>query len=74
MSRRRLDLDENATFVGILLGLVVGAACALLRIERRGAVRRKDLIQFRAATTELEIEASIREAKKMARARFEEDA
>ena len=72
MSRRRLELDENATFIGILLGLLVGAVYALLRIERRGAVRRKDLTQFRAATTELEIEASIREAKQLARARLEE--
>ncbi len=72
MSRKRPELDENTTFIGILLGILVGAVYTLLRIKQRGAVRRKDLMQFGAGTSELEIEASISEAKQMARARLED--
>ncbi len=67
------ELDENATFAGILLGLVFGALYALLHIRQRGAVRRKDLTQFRAGTTELEMDTSINEAKLKARDRLEGD-
>ena len=73
MSRRRPELDENATFVGILLGIVLGALYALLHIKQKGSVRRKDLTQFGAGTAEVEIEASLKEAKRMARSRLAED-
>ena len=65
------DLDESATFVGILLGIVIGAVCALMRIKHKGAVRRKDLTQFGAGTAEVEMQASLDEAKQIARSRFE---
>lgn len=65
------DLDENATFAGILLGLLLGALYAFLHIKRSGPVRRRDLTQFGAASAELEIEASITEAKAKAKARLE---
>ena len=50
MRLKQPDLDENATFAGILLGLVIGALYALLNIRQRGAVRRRDLTQFGAGT------------------------
>lgn len=71
MSRRRLELDDHTTFIGILLGLVAGALYAIMRISKRGAVRRKDLTQFGAGSTELEIDASISEAKRRAQERLE---
>ncbi len=71
MSRKRPKLDDGATFVGILLGLVIGSLWAQTRIKRKGAIRRKDLTQFGAGTAEIEIEASLREAKRRAKARQE---
>ena len=71
MSRKPLELEDQTTCLGILLGLVLGALYALMRISKRGAVRRKDLTQFGAGTTELEIDASISEAKRRAKARLE---
>ncbi len=64
-------LDDSAAFVGILIGLVIGALYALLRIKQKGAVRRKDLTQFGAGTAEVEMEGSLNEAKQRARARLE---
>ena len=71
MRPKRSDLDDSATFVGILLGLVLGAIYALLHIKRSGATRRRDLTQFGAASAEQEIEASISEAKAKAKSRLE---
>lgn len=65
-------LDDNATFAGIVLGMVLGALFALLRITKRGAVRRRDLTQFGAPSTELETKAAIDEAKQQARAWLED--
>ncbi|MYD10668.1 MAG: hypothetical protein F4X02_11580 [Chloroflexi bacterium] len=65
-------LNENATFAGIVLGMICGAIYALLHITKRGAVRRRDLTQFGAASAELESKAAIDEAKTQARARIEE--
>ena len=73
MKPKRFDLDENATFVGILLGLIVGALYALLHIKRSGPTRRRDLTQFGAASAELEIEAIISDAKAKAKTRLERD-
>lgn len=72
MSPKRLELDENAAFAGILLGMLIGALYALLHIKQKGSVRRKDLTQFGAGSAELEIEASLNEAKELARARLNE--
>ena len=66
------QLNENATFAGILLGMVLGAIYTLLRITKRGAVRRKDLTQFGAGTAELEMNAAIHDAKQQAKARLED--
>ena len=66
------ELSENATFAGILLGLILGAVYTMLRASKRGAVRRRDLTQFGAATAELETEAAIKDAKQQARARLED--
>lgn len=73
MSRRRLELDDHTTFIGILLGLVAGALCTGMRISKCGAVRRRDLAQFGAGSIELEIDASISEAKRRAKERQEGD-
>ena len=72
MSPKGSELDDSATFVGILLGIVIGALYALLRIKQKGAVRRKDLTQFGAGTAELEMEASLKDAKQLARSRMKE--
>ena len=72
MNLKPPELDESATFVGMLLGLVIGALYTLMRNKRRGATRRKDLLQFGAGTAELEIEASLTEAKRKARSRLAE--
>lgn len=69
MSRKRPELDDGAAFVGILVGIVIGLLYALLHIKQKGRVRRKDLTGFGAGTAEVEMEASLQEAKKLARAR-----
>lgn len=65
-------LNENATFAGIVLGMIFGAVFTLLRITKRGVVRRKDLTQFGAASAEIETKAAIKEAKEQAKARLED--
>ena len=70
---KRFDLDENATFAGILLGILLGAVFAILHIKRSGPTLRRDLTQFGAASAELEMQASIKEAKDKAKARLETD-
>lgn len=72
MSRRRIDLDDGATFAGIIVGMVIGALYTLFHIKRKGAVRRKDLTQFGAGTAEVEMEASLRQAKRLAKSRMDE--
>ncbi len=70
MKLSRPQLDDSATFIGILLGIVIGALYALLHIKQKGAVRRKDLTQFGAGSAEVEMDASLEEAKRMAKARL----
>ncbi|MCY3914843.1 MAG: YtxH domain-containing protein [Chloroflexi bacterium] len=70
MKLNRPQLDDSATFVGILLGIVIGALYALLHIKQKGSVRRKDLTQFGAGSAEVEMEASLEEAKRVAKARL----
>ena len=69
MSRKEPILDAGAVLAGLMLGLVIGAGYALLRIRKSGAVRRRDLVGFGAGSLELEIEASLDEAKELARQR-----
>jgi len=73
MSVKLPELDDSAIFAGILIGIVVGALYALLRIKQPGAVRRKDLTQFGAGAAEVEMQASLAEAKQQARSRLETD-
>ncbi len=72
MSGRRPDLDDGATFVGIVLGMIIGALYSLFHIKRKGSVRRKDLTQFGAGTAEIEMEASLQQAKQSAKARLDQ--
>jgi len=72
MKLNRPQLDDSVTFVGILLGIVIGALYALLHIKQKGSVRRKDLTQFGAGTAEVEMEASLEEAKRLAKARLKD--
>ena len=72
MSPKLPELDDSATFVGILVGIVIGALFALLHIKQKGSVRRKDLTQFGAGTAEMEMEASLEEAKRLAKSRLNE--
>jgi gas vesicle protein len=65
-------LNENAAVAGIVLGMILGAIYTLLHISKRGAVRRRDLTQFGAATAELETNAAISDAKEQAKARLED--
>ena len=69
MSRKAPPLDRGAVLFGILPGLVIGGLYALLHIKKSGAVRRRDLTGFGAASVELEIEASLDEAKSLAKQR-----
>ncbi len=62
-------LSENATFAGIVLGMILGAIYTLLHISKRGQVRRRDLTQFGAASAELKAKAAIQDAKQQAKAR-----
>ncbi len=71
MMPKRIDLDENAAFAGILLGVLLGAVYALLHIKVKGADRRRDLTGFGAATGEAEMQASLAEAKASAKERME---
>lgn len=73
MRLKRSDVDDSAAFVGILLGLVLGALYALLHIKRSGPSRRRDLKALGAATAAMEMEASIVEAKAKAKSRMERD-
>ena len=67
-------LDQNATCLAILLGMTLGALYAITHIDKRGAVRRKDLAQIGGGSLELEIEASLHDAKARARQRMKDGA
>ncbi|MDE2819488.1 MAG: hypothetical protein OXN94_14410 [Chloroflexota bacterium] len=72
-SRNSAALDQNATCLAILLGMILGALYALTHINKSGAVRRKDVAQIGGGSLELEIEASLRDAKAKARQRLNDD-
>ena len=69
---RSPKLNENATFAGIVLGMILGAFYTLLHITKRGEVRRRDLTLFGAGSAELETKAAIDDAKERAKARLDE--
>ncbi|MCY4246302.1 MAG: hypothetical protein OXE95_01835 [Chloroflexi bacterium] len=70
MKRTRPKLDDDAVFVGILLGILLGGFFAQLRIDRRGVTRRRDLLEFGGASGEIEIEDALQAAKSEARSRM----
>lgn len=71
-SRDENGLDQNTTCLAILLGMVLGALYAITHISKSGALRRKDLAQMGGASLELEIEASLQEAKAQAKQRLQD--
>ncbi len=66
---KKLRLDQNATCLAILLGMIIGAAYAITHIDKRGATRRKDIAEIGGGSLELAIEASLQDAKTKARQR-----
>ncbi len=72
MSHRAGALNPGAALVGFLLGLAVGGVYAILHIKKSGAVRRRDLTHFGVGSVELEIEASLDNAKTLARERLQD--
>lgn len=72
MSHKKRTLDQGAALVGIMLGMTIGGVYALLHTKKSGAVRRKDLTNFGAGTVELEIEASLNDAKDLAKKRLQD--
>ena len=70
MARKRKGLDQNTTFVGILLGMLLGMLYAITRISQSGALRRRDLVELGGASLELEMETSISDAKAAAMQRL----
>lgn len=72
-SRDSIGLDQNVTCLAILLGMILGALYAITHIGKSGAVRRKDVAQIGGGSLELEIEASLRDAKAKARQRLNND-
>lgn len=75
MTKRNPDsrLDDGATFVGILIGIIVGGVYALLHVKQRGKTTRKDLTQFGAGSLEIDLDSSLVEAKQKARQRQEDN-
>jgi len=67
------SLDDGMTFVGIVIGLIVGAIAMLLQLKNRGAITRKNLTQFGAGTIEEDISESLSEAKRLAHERAKHD-
>ena len=72
MSHKKPTLDQGAVLVGMALGMAVGAGYALLHIKKSSTVRRRDLTNFGAGSVELEIEASLNDAKDQARKRLQD--
>jgi len=66
-------LDEGMTFVGILIGMIIGAVAMLFRVKERGEVTRKNITQFGAGTIEQDISTSLEDAKQQAKQRASED-
>lgn len=71
-SNKHGRLDDGATAVGIVIGLIGGAIYALLHIKNRGETTRKNLTQFGAGSLELNIDSSLDDAKRQAHQRLNE--
>ena len=69
-SRERLN--DSATFLGIVIGMMLGALYALLHIKNRGETTRKNITQFGAGSLEIGIESSLDDAKQRAHQRLNE--
>jgi hypothetical protein len=69
---QRGRLDDTATTIGILIGLMVGAIYAILRIKNRGVTTRKNLTEFGAGSLEMDIDSSLNDAKHQAHQRLNE--
>lgn len=69
-NNRRGKLDNSATVLGILIGLMAGAMYAILHIKNRGETTRKNLTQFGAGSLELNIDTSLDDAKRQANQRL----
>ena len=69
MARKGGFIDGGMACLGLAAGLLLGAVYTLTRIKKRGAIRRKDLVAFGAASLEQDMEASIEEAKALAQER-----
>ena len=66
-------MHKGAARLGLLMGLLLGAVYTQLRSKLRASQRRRDLLQFGAATGEIEMQASLEDAKAQARERLPAD-
>lgn len=73
MANKSKRLDDNTTFLGILIGFLLGAIYTLLHIRHRGEVNRKNLTQFGAGSLEIDINSSLDSAKQEAQQRLKDD-
>ncbi len=71
MTSAKRGLHQGATALGLLLGLLFGALYAIMRLDKSGSQRRKDLATFGGDAIEREIDANISQAKAIARQRVE---
>ena len=71
-NNQRGKLDNRATIIGILMGLMVGAVYAILHIQNRGETTRKNLTQFGAGSLDASIDSSLDDAKHQAHQRLNE--
>ena len=72
MASDKKGLHQGATVFGILLGVLIGALYAITHLDKSGSQRRKDLTTFGGGAIEREIDASISQAKDVARQRLED--
>ena len=70
MASNSRGLDGKAALFGALLGAIGGGLFALSRLSKRGAVRRRDLTSFGAGSIDVEIDASMQQAKAAAARRI----
>ena len=71
MKPKRPRLNEGALRAGFVIGLLLGGVYAQLRSQRSGALRRRDLLGFGAGRREIEMEASLEDARRQARERLD---
>lgn len=68
----RERFDDSMTFVGIMIGMMIGAVYMLFRLKNKGDINRKNLTQFGAGSLEQDILTSIDSAKTKAHQRMNE--